>query len=360
MADKDFEISNRFMYQYNREKEGEYEILLPEKNLEKYYVLGSEFFIQFDNTIEKEKLSKNEDGYYSLGKKTFTKGKHEIGFNLPKAINLIQDQSEFTIFAENDGRKDEKQFSIKDFDPYSSYLVNLDYYVRAGAAPIVSLLQNNDLIRDGIIKATVDRTRELYWDLYWFDYRNDSFIFTPDPTADEAVLKIEPQIWNNCLIVFKENPKKCLDLSLKKRFDRTSEVKIKNLQVTKAFINDPILKMIHQTAEKQLPSVTITRIDQTKYEVNIKNATEPFLLVFSELFNNEWRASFKDNSKTYIKDHYLVNGYANSWVIDKKGDSDLILEFYPQRMLIIGFVISGIGISIAALGLLVLILKKKQ
>ncbi|MDO8639124.1 MAG: hypothetical protein Q7R43_06115, partial [Candidatus Daviesbacteria bacterium] len=61
----------------------------------------------------------------------------------------------------------------------------------------------------------------------------------------------------------------------------------------------------------------------------------------SELFNSGWEARFDD--KTIAKDHFLANAYANGWLIDKKGDFSLTLEFAPQRLLDKGKIISSVS-----------------
>jgi hypothetical protein len=90
-----------------------------------------------------------------------------------------------------------------------------------------------------------------------------------------------------------------------------------------------------------------TKINPTKYIVNVKNLKkEPFLLVFLESFNKDWEI-FKvvDNDKQYFwnnwfkqsdfkNHHYLINGFANSWLIDQpnlEGEETFIIEYTQQR-----------------------------
>jgi hypothetical protein len=39
--------------------------------------------------------------------------------------------------------------------------------------------------------------------------------------------------------------------------------------------------------------------------------------------------------------HLLVNGYANAWWIERVGDYEISIEFWPQKLVIIGATISG-------------------
>ena len=123
------------------------------------------------------------------------------------------------------------------------------------------------------------------------------------------------------------------------------------------------------------PSVIFQKINPTKYKVHV-SAEEPFFLVFSESYHPQWKAyldkrpfEFNDIIASYdnvdvkeaehemkftpgdisylfanpISDdkHFIVNGYANSWYIEKTGDYDLTLYFLPQSLFYLGVFISG-------------------
>lgn len=81
--------------------------------------------------------------------------------------------------------------------------------------------------------------------------------------------------------------------------------------------------------------ISYKRINPTKYVIHIQNSS-PFILVFSELFNDVWQASYKGG----VYQHIRVNFYANGWIIDKTGESDVIIEYLPQRLLDTGEKIS--------------------
>ena len=131
------------------------------------------------------------------------------------------------------------------------------------------------------------------------------------------------------------------------------------------------------------PILTFRRINPTKYEIKVENATTPFLLVFSESYHPKWKIYVETDNKEnenwkiifnypkfhvqeakhywykftpqdikYLfkkplpeKNHFLVNGYANAWYIDPKeiGSSNFIitLYFWPQSLFYVGFFISG-------------------
>ncbi len=75
------------------------------------------------------------------------------------------------------------------------------------------------------------------------------------------------------------------------------------------------------------------------------------------------------------KNHIMANGYANSWIIDPEElcrgndkcirnpdgtyDIDLIIEYWPQRLLYIGLFVSGTTIFFCSLALILSLSKKR-
>lgn len=133
--------------------------------------------------------------------------------------------------------------------------------------------------------------------------------------------------------------------------------------------------------------VEFSKINPTRYRVQVKTR-KPFWLVFSESFHPGWKAYIRQSPRTSgqridfewsavlsvlrdwgkrveLKEHYLVNGYANAWWVPVEGltttspekryqairpsddsnqpgmkEFEIILEFKPQRLFEIGVVIS--------------------
>ncbi len=139
-----------------------------------------------------------------------------------------------------------------------------------------------------------------------------------------------------------------------------------------------IEKVRPETYEK--PFITFKKINPTKYNVRIENATQPFYLVFSDSFHPQWKAykdtdfaceeieyynntnvkecrhemSFTPKDVSYIlkeplpeDNHFTANGFANSWYIDPKeidkdgdGNFTVTLYFKPQSYFYLGLAIS--------------------
>ncbi|MBI3266869.1 MAG: hypothetical protein HYZ67_07450, partial [Chlamydiae bacterium] len=131
--------------------------------------------------------------------------------------------------------------------------------------------------------------------------------------------------------------------------------------------------------EAELPSLEFKKINPTRYAVDVKGAKAPFVLVFNESYHRQWRAYVREVKKSEIspaiykdepfkesrsalwnfwkdrgrrvkvKDHFVVNGYANGWWVDPSKVSQnqsfrIILEFQPQRFFEVGMIISGISL----------------
>jgi hypothetical protein len=144
------------------------------------------------------------------------------------------------------------------------------------------------------------------------------------------------------------------------------------------------------------PLITFKKVNPTKYIVVVKNATQPFFLVFSESYDPQWKVYVEDKSinfdkivvehpdvnvKEAIHDwdmftvqdvsylfkepavnetyHFIVNGYANAWYIDpnkidknNNGEFTITIYFLGQSLFYLGLIISFITF-IACVGYLI-------
>ncbi len=143
-----------------------------------------------------------------------------------------------------------------------------------------------------------------------------------------------------------------------------------------------------EVRSEEPPKIEFKKINPTRYIVNVKGAEGPFTLVFSESFHEGWKAYIRQKSeirsqkseekqqtvepwaalwsawkdrgnRIEIKDHFVVNGYANGWIVPVKQDSgfqmpdsgikgknigedfQIVLEFKPQRLFEIGLIVSA-------------------
>jgi len=85
------------------------------------------------------------------------------------------------------------------------------------------------------------------------------------------------------------------------------------------------------------PEVSFKKVSGEKYVVHVKNAAEPFLLVFGEAFDPFWVATTPDGRQVQPAPLYsTINGYQ----IDKVGEYDLTIAYQPQAWYTSGRVIA--------------------
>ncbi len=76
-----------------------------------------------------------------------------------------------------------------------------------------------------------------------------------------------------------------------------SSTEVRHLKITE--YTEPVFalkKQINQEA-RIVPSISFSKINPTRYEIDIKGATDPFTLVFNEKFNENWKLYLKDTTK---------------------------------------------------------------
>lgn len=115
------------------------------------------------------------------------------------------------------------------------------------------------------------------------------------------------------------------------------------------------------STDQNLPDLTFQKINPTLYRVQIRNAQTPYFLVFSESFNRGWKIYPQEQfwsrwfaQPLFEEKHFKINTFANAWSIDKKGDYDLVVEYWPQRMFWLGSMLSLLFL----VGLLAVVIKK--
>lgn len=84
-----------------------------------------------------------------------------------------------------------------------------------------------------------------------------------------------------------------------------------------------------------LPGVIFTKINPTEYKVYIDKAQDKYILAFLENYHPWWKAKIQLNNGRVVKlsknSHLKINGFANGWIIDEKGDYEIIIEYQSQK-----------------------------
>ncbi|MCL5113762.1 MAG: hypothetical protein M1372_01160 [Patescibacteria group bacterium] len=175
---------------------------------------------------------------------------------------------------------------------------------------------------------------------------------------------------------------------------------MKNKKIRSAYLDKKISSEF-KDRKLDVPKVTFTKINPTKYIIKIEKAKDPYLLIFSESFNSKWKLfssstqePFKRKVSTYFdgnvvemehqnsffdfrtfetigktpvadKSHIMVNGYANAWYItpsgaQKKDSYILILEMTSQRLFYLGLFLSSIAFIVCLVWLVMVLSKSKE
>lgn len=101
---------------------------------------------------------------------------------------------------------------------------------------------------------------------------------------------------------------------------------------------------------------TIVSHSRTRYEVIVRASKRPFLLVLNQSFDPNWAAYVEPTPTAQPfwwtwthpavahRDHATVNGFANAWLIDAPGTHRIVIEYWPQRLTDVGWIISWLTI----------------
>ncbi len=343
LEDLEFPLKRRMIYHFEVKKSGEYELLWDEKILNGYYKIssGDQIVLQVDDELSKMNLKTDGKGHVSLGKVYFEEGSHEIGLNLPEEINLIEVPLSMNFKVDHGSKVD--YFPIKNYDSYSSYNINFDYWIKKGNG--VQILVYDKKPED-IISTTKPRKESVVGpDLYDYTPKNYFGLFKLSEGAEEATIALEVIPWNDCETIFYSNRReRCKTEDFRRPYDKTTDVDISKLSVTRSFSDLPVLVKKDLVDKSLSPQHKFKKLDTTTYQIEIKEVKKPFFLVFSELFDPGWRLMDTDG-KILNYQHFLANGYANGWYIDRMGNFQIILKFTPQDLLKLGEKISFVGVS---------------
>lgn len=114
--------------------------------------------------------------------------------------------------------------------------------------------------------------------------------------------------------------------------------KIRESAASRTLRGSRLFEIAHH--QESPPQVAWKQVDLTSYSVEISGSTSPFVLVFLERFDPGWSALVNGEQ---IGLHFPVLGYANAWLIDRRGDFVVGLTYSPQAILDFGNLITGGG-----------------
>jgi hypothetical protein len=97
------------------------------------------------------------------------------------------------------------------------------------------------------------------------------------------------------------------------------------------------------------PGVTFKQLSPEKYEVQVKGADAPFMLVFAEAYDPLWTVRYEDGKTADpVRLYSTITGFP----IEREGSYKLAVEYTPQRWFTEGFIISLVTLIMCLIFLL--------
>lgn len=125
--------------------------------------------------------------------------------------------------------------------------------------------------------------------------------------------------------------------------DSGQEVFVLSTGQAKTQVSDP-------DAETSVIISSYKEVDPTDFQVQVK-ANGSYVLVFSESFAADWLASI-NGMQIPGSEHFMVNGYANGWNINKTGSYTIDVSFWPQQIFVGSLVFSLLAAALTTIVLL--------
>ena len=244
-------------------------------------------------------------------------GEHKLELINKPIENLLEpnqlDEKEFSL-----NNQEKRIFTTKNIIPGEKYNLTFEYKIIDGDNSFLSISsQKNDFSR---VKFNLRRDTE--WKSYFHEFTSNT---------DNA------------------------DFSLQNLSQEINTTSFRNFNLTKTFTpNVFVTKNIKNSIK--LPELTFRKINQTEYAINVINAGNSFFLSFGESFDRGWKVykvgkdtnDFTKLWKTFLKkpineeDHFKMNGYSNGWLVEEKGNYDLLVIFEPQKYFYVGLAVSAV------------------
>ncbi len=319
------------VYQVNVVQAGDYQFLFADDGWLRFYQDNKIKLKIDDGQVEERVFTPSADNLLSLGQVRLTAGEHQLTFFPAPAINLIKipgghqtfkitavDKEKTVTLALNDfriGDNYQLSFRARHVQGKPAGLVIWENYTEA-SEPVFQELN----LPFGSAKTETNYSLlSIEISDSWQDVR---FNFQPSAAAKKVGLAF---VATPELITKTEN-----------WFDQ--------VRVERIFDNPLILRNLSpEDRVIAIPQVSWQKINPTKYKIEIKNAREPFWLVFSEAFHPGWRISISAKggpASGWDGDHQMINGFANGWYLTKTGDYQLDVSFSPQKYFYLGSSIS--------------------
>ena len=321
-------------------EEGTYQPTLERYRLEKFGInTFGNLEVEVDGKIVVWRVSRVSDSYVYFAPEYLAKGEHKVLVKLDNN-NLFPtgDFENETLFEKdgdgifemesNDGKrflsvlnKSERDISanisIEPFDPMSSYLVEFKYKHLYGTNAIVLVGQSTP---STLIKTQVERLPN---HPEWSEF---SVYYDPVKTESELSMLLSAP--------YSSDP-----LGTRVLYD--------DLAVYEVFTND-LFFINSEDVVLSTPTVEYTKISSVEYVGEVKDATGPHVIVFSENYSNDWQFRLIDGFGDEQKrppPHFSSNLYANAWFVENSPETyKFTIKLASQKFFVFGLIVSGLTI----------------
>ena len=311
-AEYEFEYpqDNEKIYLYNIESEGAREILFQADDL-----VGVDEFLFDGRKISSSGAMLGD--YVSFGEEFFSKGEHTLKFVLGDTPNLLAQTNKPLSFTISPNSSECRNFNIPNIESNKIYNLKFDYVTERSAGsdsgPYIAIKQIA---------------------------QSESFSSASQLKANSSLQTLE-------LKVPTSSQTKQIDISIcpSPGFEDSSTIRIENLSFN-PFLTPSVLLISGNEAEFSLPELNSRQISQTHYRADVIGAVHPYVLKLNNSFNSNWELFL--NGKEIGKDnHIIVNGFANGWIVNEKGDYTLDIKYKPQKYFYIGWLVTFIFLFIS-------------
>jgi len=350
----------KVVYEFSVPQAGGYDVFICDDDFKKYYQSDKDILPLYldDQPLEGKAFTSYGDNLINLGKIELGEGSHRIIIVLPKAINLIPNNSfekglwegavnpfspllskaedQVSVFPDafegkNSLRLTATRQSVAVFQPIS--------HSRPGDIYKISFSVKN--LKGKPVSFVIWENSEDSLSPNFNPIISNRFGISNLPTAFSSTLLPLSSSWKSYEINFRSNPGfERIGIAFLAEdglgqdvLNLQTEALIDGVSVERVFTNPLLLRYVGPENKGSLPSITSNKINSSFYEVEVKNAKEPYFLVLSEAFHPGWTISAPAQ-------HLMVNGFANGWYLNKKGNYKIIIQFKPMAIYGVGIFIS--------------------
>lgn len=290
-------------------------------------------------------------------------GKYLIIYKDPKFVNLVKDDSlgesswksslsqvPLTLSSDSYGVSKSLVLGAGAVDAFHElpqrlmeprpYLVSLYYKVKSGGLPTFFIWENN-----------CEKGEPIWTNFEKGNNPNclSEFILLPEMTVSTDWVKYQAEY------VPRTNPKRSglgfvfLDKMQRAR-PTQGTILINNVVVAPKIPGGIVVKGQEGASQVEAlgtPNLSLTAQSPTRYTVQVTGAKAPFFLVFSETFSKDWQVKFNNDTGLLVpaENHFIVNGYANAWYINKEGNYQIEISYRPQFLFTLLFAVSAIAVA---------------